>query len=46
MSNTEATGKESQKALPTKEDIDILSQPLQKAAILGIVKICKTAMSI
>ena len=40
-----ATGKESQKALPTKEDVDILLRRLQKAAVLGTINICKTAMS-
>ena len=33
------------KLFPQKEDVDILLQRLQKAAILRMVKICKTAMS-
>ena len=33
------------KFFPQKEDADILLQRLQKAAILGTVKICKTATS-
>ena len=33
------------KLFPQEEDADILLQRLQKAAILGMVKICKTAMS-